>query len=178
MIDTRMIELASDTLLNDVATLEPVEPLPVPLSVLEDSFALAVIEYSGNVGKAYRAVYGDDSILPAARGSTLLTDPRIVARISAITGSIKEGTLITLESHLGELAEIRDIAKQTGCIKVALTAEVSRGQAAGYYNRYKEAPIVDPINVNINVMSPSDLMGHVNRKLGNESATDVKVKGE
>lgn len=103
-----------------------------PLSLDEDNFALAIIEYGGNLRKAYTAVFGD-AYNPMARARELMGRSDIALRIRDITESVHESALISLGSHLVELAGIRDLAKDQGNLKVALDSEVQRGKVAGFY---------------------------------------------
>jgi hypothetical protein len=113
---------------NDVVSLE----LP-KLTSDEDMFCLAVVEYGGNLKDAYKATFGNDVGNPAARARVLMTRPEIVLRVRELMTSVSEGALISLGSHLVELADIRDLAKATGQLKTALSAEEARGRVAGFY---------------------------------------------
>ena len=109
------------------------------LSVQDDTFALAVIEFGGNLGAAYRQAYGDDTVNPGAKARELITRPEIAKRINQIITATQEGALISLGSHLQVLAELRDLSITKGEMKVALNAEVKRGEAAGFYNKAEKA---------------------------------------
>jgi hypothetical protein len=127
----------SDQALTEVREVPPstgevIDVAPRPLTLDEDNFALSVIEYGGNLGKAYQAVFGEVSN-PTARARALLARPEIVLRIKDITESVADNALISLGSHLVELADIRDLAKNQGQLKVALNAEEARGKVAGFY---------------------------------------------
>jgi hypothetical protein len=111
-----------------------------PLSIDDDTFALAVIEYGGNLAAAYRSVYGIDATNPGAKGRELVSRPEIAKRINQLVAATQEHALISLGSHLQTLAELRDLAKDRGETKVALNAEVKRGEAAGFYNKTEKAP--------------------------------------
>jgi hypothetical protein len=99
----------------------------------EDTFALAVIEYGGNMGAAYRAAYGPDVNMPIAKARELITRPEVAKRIQELTLVTEEHALISLGSHLMQLAQIRDNATDNKQLKVALDAEKARGQVAGFY---------------------------------------------
>lgn len=103
-----------------------------PLNPDEDSFCLAVIEFGGNLAAAYRAVY-DDGSRPIAKAQELISRPEIAVRIKELQQLTNEHALISLGSHMLELAQIRDLAKETGQLKVALSAETNRGKVAGFY---------------------------------------------
>lgn len=104
-----------------------------PLTVSEDTFALAMVEYGGNIKAAYRAAFGDDAHMPNARGRELLNKPAVALRIRALTESVHDAAMVSMGAHLHELAEIRDLAKVTGQLKVALSAEQTRGRVVGLY---------------------------------------------
>ena len=108
----------------------------------ESTFCLAYVETAGNPAKAYIQAYGH-SRMPGARGLELLQDPRIRARIIELQGTLQEVALVSMQSHLGELAVIRDMAKEMGAMKVALEAEVKRGTVAGLYISKGESAPVD-----------------------------------
>lgn len=130
----------------------------LPLSVDEDSFALAVIECSGNIASAYRMVFGDDAKSPTARGRVLLAKPQVAARIQELSETIKDAALISLGTHLQELSTIRDMAKMQGQLKIALQAERTRGEVVGLYNRFEHGDRSNgPVNVQINLVSKHDI---------------------
>jgi hypothetical protein len=104
----------------------------VALTNEEDSFALAIIEYGGNLGAAWNSVYGETSNA-AAKARELLSRPEVASRIQQLTIAVQEHAFISLGSHLTKLAEIRDLAVASDQLKVALGAETKRGEAAGFY---------------------------------------------
>lgn len=107
-----------------------------PLTQDEETFALAVIECSGNISAAYRMVYGADEPMPLARGKALLAKPAIALKIRDITDAVQEASLISVGAHLDQLAKIRDLSVVTGQLKVAYQAERSRGEAVGIYQKH------------------------------------------
>lgn len=119
--------MSSDTVI-DNETGQPV------LSLQEDTFCLAMIEYAGNLGAAYRSAFGDVSN-PAARARLLLARPEIAKRMQELVELTQEHSLITLGSHLEELANIRDMAKVQGDLKTALMSEVKRGEVVNLYKK-------------------------------------------
>ncbi len=139
-----MLDQSESTVL-DIITVQDKADLPIPqgevhvayppLTRDEDTFALAIIEFSGNVKAAYVATFGVDPFA-LARGHELLAKPAIALKIRSITDSIQDQSLISVGSHLNELAEIRDLAKATGQLKTALAAERNRGEAVGIYQKH------------------------------------------
>lgn len=118
---------------SEVTVIEPGPP-PVPtLTVEEDTFALAVIEYGGNLYAAIKAAF-PECAAPLAKARELLSRPEVAIRVKQISQVIDEHALISLGSHLNELAKIRDLAVTSGQLKTALGAEVQRGKVAGFYD--------------------------------------------
>jgi hypothetical protein len=111
----------------------------VLLSRDEDTFALAVVEYGGNVGAAYRSVFGEDARNPGSKAREMLSRPEIAKRVAELQRAVSEDHLISLGAHLMKLAEIRDLAITLDQPKAALEAEKARGTVAGYYQG-KEDP--------------------------------------
>lgn len=114
----------------------------VSLTDEEDTFCLAVIECGGNLAAAYRQAFKiseeSESRGDALRARNLISRPEVAKRIRQLQEAVDEHTMISLGSHLGKLAEIRDLAMAKDQMKVAIQAERSRGEAAGFYSR---API-------------------------------------
>jgi len=93
-----------------------------------------VTEYikDGNATQAAkRAGFSKKTARPI--GARLLTNVDIAAAIEKARGPVLEASQITLESHLAELARLRDRADTDGLYSAAVTAEVARGKCAGYY---------------------------------------------
>lgn len=102
-----------------------------PLTPDEDTFCLAMLEYGGNLGAAYRAAYGQEVAFPVAKAREMLIRPEIAKRIHGLSESIQEHSYVSLGSHLAKLAEIRDMAMDFKQMKVALDAEVRRADVIG-----------------------------------------------
>jgi phage terminase small subunit len=80
---------------------------------------------------AIHAGYSKHSADKAA--SRLLADPRIRDRIRMLTGKAAQQAGLSLQSHLEELARLRDRAALSEQFGPAVTAEVSRGKVSGLY---------------------------------------------
>lgn len=105
------------------------------LTDAEDTFALAVIECGGNLAAAYKQAVDPDCKIARAKAMELLSRPEIAKRIYQLQIALEEHSMVSLGSHMGKLAEIRDLAIATDQLKTALAAEKSRGEAAGFYTR-------------------------------------------
>jgi phage terminase small subunit len=105
------------------------------LTQRQEDFCLAYIE-SANASEAYRKVYSTKRMKPETVNNSafkMLQKGDIVARIASIRESAAEKASMTLESHLSDLKNLRDAAVNDGKWAAAVTAEVSRGKAAGLY---------------------------------------------
>lgn len=60
-------------------------------------------------------------------------NPKVIDRIREIKAELAKKYEVTYESHITELAKIRDIALQNGQTAAAVAAEKQRGMAAGLY---------------------------------------------
>lgn len=143
--------------MSDLLPAEPVINTP-PLTAADDNFCLAIVEYGGNLGAAYRAAFGDHVSNPAARARDLLCRPEIAKRINQLSRSVEESALISLGSHLESLARLRDKSEQLGMMNAAITAEVKRGEAAGYYKKMAQSTTPDQprpsVTINIGAGTP------------------------
>lgn len=119
--------------LSDNPALELVEGL----TQQEEMFCLAFVEFSGNQALAYKSVFGDVRFANAS-AQELLRNQRVRDRIAQLNDAAKDAVIFSKESHMAELATIRDMAKTMGAVKVALAAEELRGKAFGVYA--KEIP--------------------------------------
>lgn len=137
---------------------EPAFQYPA-LTQEEETFALAMVECAGNVSAAYRMAYGPDVLMPLARGKELLCNPSVALKIRDLTDKIEDASLISVGAHLNQLATIRDIAIATGQIKVAYSAERSRGEAVGIYQKHdakNQGKGNGAVNIQINMASKHD----------------------
>ena len=125
-----------------------------PLTSEEDLFCVALLESGGNPLKAYKMIDPECS-QPGVKGRALLVLPHVQARLRQLTESVKENSLISLGTHLIELANLRDLAVAQGNLKVALQAERNRGEVAGFYDK-AALNVSGPSNIQINFVSKHD----------------------
>lgn len=140
------------------------------LSSEEDSFCLAVIEYGGNLGAAYRSVHGKKIASPVQRAQELINRPEIALRIKKIAEATEEHALISLGSHLLQLATIRDKSLKSGDMRTGLAAEVKRGEVAGFYKDKTAAPADGAkfVQINIGGAGTPGNMAEWGKQFGNE----------
>lgn len=67
------------------------------------------------------------------RASRLMANSNVLARLEELRAPTLAKLQFTLEGHLETLADLRDGAKAKEQFGAAITAEVSRGKAAGFY---------------------------------------------
>ena len=121
------------------------------LTQKQESFCLAYIEL-GNASEAYRQVYNADRMKPETINRTakdLIDNTKITARLTELRAPAVEAAQITLEGHLKTLAELRDNASENGAYSAAVTAEVARGKAAGFYITKQEITAKDSSPIEI-----------------------------
>lgn len=105
------------------------------LTIKQENFCLAYIE-TGNASEAYRRVYNTNKMKPETvnrSAKEMLDNRKIAARIDELRKPAREAAGVTLEGHLKELAELRDLAKNDGKYGPAIQAEMARGKASGLY---------------------------------------------
>lgn len=128
----------TDESYSDIITVDTTEPTIPECTIDEVNFALAYVEFNGRGKEAYQVVYGKDVAFPNARAKELLSRAQVALKIRDLTEKIAENVSLSIEAHLGELADIRDMAKYSGQLKTALAAEKSRGEAVGIYQRHEK----------------------------------------
>jgi len=127
---------------------------------------------TGNATQAYRKAFGttakETTVAPNA--SRLLKRPHIVEAIARLRAKVANKTddkvasavaelrmsgeldeALTIEAHLKELKELRDLAKGDKRWAAAIAAEVKRGEVAGHYVTRSEN-----LNVNYDASDISD----------------------
>jgi phage terminase small subunit len=100
----------------------------------QEAFAVAYVKDSTDALKAWReAGYGANSSDETARkeASRMLKNPKVAARVAELRAPAAERAGITLESHLADLAALRDEAREARQYGPAITAEIARGKASG-----------------------------------------------
>ena len=127
------------------------------LTPKQEAFAQAVA--SGmNQADAYRAAYnvreGTKDSTVIEKGSRLMADGNIRARVEELRAPVVEKVRMTLEGHLNDLLRLRNMAAKAGQFGSAVTAEIARGKAAGVTTVTGEA-VPDPVRVVFEVVDAS-----------------------
>jgi len=121
------------------------------LTQRQEAFCLAFVE-TGNASEAYRRAYQAKRMNAKTVhecASRLLADRKVTARVAWLRGKAAVKAVLTLETHLGKLAELRDAAAKDEEWDAAIRAETKRGEAAGLYP--------DRGRVNVSVALPGKL---------------------
>jgi len=117
------------------------------LTKKQEDFCLAYME-TGNATEAYRRAYSTSGMKPPTinvRAKELLDNSKIAVRLEELRAPAIQRAQLTLEEHLRELAELRELAKQKGDYGAATTAETNRGKASGLYvTRLKHEDLPPP----------------------------------
>lgn len=117
------------------------------LSGPEEKFCLALIK-SGNGSESYREAFpnskkwGVETV--AVKASQLKATDRVQIRLKDLRAQLRETTGITLEEHLRELRELRELAKESGQLSAAISAETNRGKVSGLYVEKVENTLQNP----------------------------------
>ena len=112
--------------------------LPKRLTEKQIKFANLVVANEGRktaTDCAIEAGYDPNSAYVSA---SKLQNPSMYPLVSQYIGRLRSEKLkkydITMESHLGELCQLRDEARESKAWSAAINAEVARGKAGGYQN--------------------------------------------
>jgi phage terminase small subunit len=111
-----------------------------------------------NQSDAYREAFDVKTMTNKSlneKASVLANMVKIRSRIAELRKPVVEKTQITLESHLDDLAKLRNLAVKERQIAAAITAEIARGKAAGIH--------IEKSQVNLNNLNPMVIIRHGNR---------------
>ena len=125
------------------------------LTPKQEAFCVALVK-TGNASEAYRQAYDAENMKPETIARTaheLQHRPKIATRVEALRKEARKASKLTLEEHMRALAALRNAAAGAKQFGPAVSAEVSRGRAAGLYDRPDEDDDVPaPVQVVINVV--------------------------
>lgn len=105
------------------------------LTQKQEAFCLGYIE-TGNGTEAYRRAYGTQKMADKTineKASKLLAADKIRARLEELRAPVRAKAMLTLESHLERLDDLSRKAETAEQYAAAISAETSRGKAAGLY---------------------------------------------
>lgn len=106
----------------------------------QEAFCQAIISGSSQ-SEAYRIAYSTKnmkSTTVSEEAYAVMQSPTIINRIAELRAPAVRAAGMTLESHLADLQRLRNMAVKEKQYAAAITAETSRGRAAGFYVDKKE----------------------------------------
>lgn len=109
---------------------------PKALTTRQRRFAEEFIKDGNGTQAAIRAGFSKNGA--KVQASRMLTDANVMLTIEQLRAPVVEAAQITLASHLEALANLRDAARKAEQFGPAVTAEVSRGKASGFYTEKME----------------------------------------
>lgn len=113
------------------------------LTPKQEAFCLAYLE-TGNASEAYRRSYNAGNMNANSvnrKAFELMENVKIGARLQELRAPAVAKAQLTLQDHLEALQRLRDLAEASEKYGPAVTAEMARGKASGFY--------VDKVDVNI-----------------------------
>lgn len=116
------------------------------LTPKQEKFCLEFIQ-CGNAAEAYRRAYSAEKMKPETVWNSaykLMENGEVKARVQELRETAAQKAIVTLESHLADLARLRDLAEGDGQFSAAITAEISRGKAVGLYTERLKQEVSGP----------------------------------
>ena len=115
--------------------------LDLKLTVKQEHF-VTLLAAGGTQSDAYRKAYPISLKWKKeqvhCQAAILASNPRVIKRLEALRAPAVKAVGLTVESHLVELARLREEGITQGQVGAAVTAEVSRGKVAGFYIEKRE----------------------------------------
>ena len=136
-----------------------------PLTPKHKKFARLYVQGLSGAEAARRAGFTKHKYGAKVQGSALIRkNPLVVNEIIELLQKEREREAVSMESHLTELSRLRDEARDSGQVSAAISAEVSRGRAAGLYIEKKEVTLskVETTSTEDLISSLKDLVSKAN----------------
>ena len=113
-----------------------------PLTPAHKKFCQLYVQGASGAEAARRSGFTKHKFGAKVQGSALLRkNPLIANHIIELIQTERERAAVSMDSHLTELSHLRDQAIDSGQLPAAISAEVSRGRAAGLYVERKEVTV-------------------------------------
>lgn len=108
----------------------------------QEEFAKAIV-LGMNQSEAYRHAYDTKASaeVVAVDAFKVMENPKVALRVAELRAEGAEKAVITLESHLRSLAELRDEAQSARQFSAAIAAEIARGKASGVHVEKSEQTV-------------------------------------
>lgn len=130
------------------------------LTQKQELFCQEMLKADQSASDAYKKVYDvkhgtkDATIHRAAH--ELIENPKVSARIRELRGMAANAAVLSLDRHMDDLLALREEARSAGQYGAAITAEISRGKARGFYVT-KTEDVTDPMRKALGRMKPEKL---------------------
>lgn len=130
------------------------------LTQKQELFCHEMLKADQSASDAYKKVYDvkhgtkDATIHRAAH--ELIENPKVSARIRELRGMAANAAVLSLDQHMDDLRALREEARSAGQYGAAITAEISRGKARGFYVT-KTEDVTDPMRKALGRMKPEKL---------------------
>ena len=127
---------------------------------------------TGNQSKAYRSAYNADNWKPESvhcEASKLMSNPKVLQRVSELRAAIAEKNSITADDLLKELEQARQLALMTRQPSAMITATMGKSKILGFDKIILSGDKDNPLQFKMNQMSEADLMeeaGRIAERLG------------
>lgn len=106
-----------------------------PLTAKQEMFCRVLVAEGLTQADAYRRAYNTKGKPESVqvKASQLMADSRLRLRVEELKAQASKEAGLTMASHLRDLERLRNEAAGMGAYGPAVTAEISRGRAAGLY---------------------------------------------
>ena len=113
-----------------------------PLTPKHKKFCRLYVQGLSAAKAARQAGFTTNMISSKVQGSAMIRkNPLVVNHIIELMTKERDRSNVSMGSHLTELSHLRDQAIDSGQLPAAISAEVSRGRAAGLYVERKEVTV-------------------------------------
>ena len=146
--------------------------VPAKLTERQIKFAELLVYNEGRLSPAEAAFQAGYKTRPRQAASELRNpkvSPLVVKYIGELRAEVQEKYGINYQSHLQEMARLRDESRKLKQMSPAVTAEKNRGQVGGLY---VERQVNINANVDLSKLSPAELQDKLD-KMYEEDIKDV-----
>ena len=139
----------------------------IKASAKMENFCLEMAKGKLSASAAYRIAYDADKATPKTvneAASRLMKNSKVAARLAELREPAVKEVGFTLKEHLDNLAELKEAAVELRQVSAAVSAEVARGKASGFYvERVKMDVKVDVKGIDEKIMALMAKLGSSGR---------------
>ena len=144
------------------------------LTPKQEAFVLAYLK-TGNASEAYRQAYDAEAMADNVihvKACELLKNGKVAVRLAGLHSKAEVKALLSLEDHMDELRQLRDLAKTEKQISAAISAEVKRGELRKFYVKQIETGLPGEFEQ----MSDDELREFVARRAAEACESDAGTR--